>query len=58
MKLCYRSICWALAMVALALAARFGWADRDAAITVLLVMPLIAFTSILSGRRGCARARG
>ena len=45
--------CWALAMVLPATGARLGWVERDAALTLLLVMPLLAFTTL---RRGaCCR---
>ena len=49
--------CWALAMVLLAIGARFGWADRQAVQTLLLIMPILAVTGML--RRGrCLRAEG
>lgn len=54
----FPAACWAIAMLVLAAGAALGWVDRAAALTVLLVMPLLAFITI---RRGgcCARsARG
>jgi hypothetical protein len=49
----YPAACWALSMVLLATGARLGWVERDAALTLLLVMPLLAFTTL---RRGaCCR---
>jgi hypothetical protein len=42
----YPAACWALAMVLLATGARLGWVERDAALTLLLVMPLLAFTTL------------
>ena len=47
--------CWAVAILLLALAARFGWLDRAAA--ELMVMPMIAFVTLL-GRRNCRPALG
>ena len=49
--------CWAVAILLLALAARFGWLDRAAAELLLMVMPMIAFV-ILLGRRNCRPALG
>ena len=40
---------WALMMILLALLARFGWADRDAVITLLMIVPLLA---VVTMRRG------
>ena len=41
-------------MLVLATAAKFNWVDRDAAMTVLLVMPILAFITIQRrGRGGC-----
>ena len=45
-------LCWAIAMIALALLARLGLADRDAVITVLMVMPILAFVT-MQRRRCC-----
>ena len=46
-------ICWALLMLAFALLARFGWADREAVVTLLLVMPMLA---VVTMQRGNCRA--
>ena len=51
----FPAACWAIAMLVLATGAALGWVDRDAALTVLLVMPVLAVITI---RRGgcCARS--
>ena len=49
--------CWASLMILFALLARFGLADRDAVITTLMIMPLLAFVSLRRGRGCCATAR-
>lgn len=50
--------CWAMAMLILAVLARTGLVERDAAGFLLLVMPMIAFTT-LPQRGACLRtARG
>ena len=46
---------WAFAMIVLAIGARMGWADRDAVGTLMLVMPILAFTTIVGGN-SCHRA--
>lgn len=52
-----KAVCWAVAMLFVAAGAHFGFMDRDAAMTVLLVLPIVAVLS-LTGRLGCAgRAR-
>ncbi len=53
MRLYLPAACWALAMLMLAVLARFGLVDRGAAATLLLVMPILAFVSIQRDRR-CA----
>jgi len=40
-------------MLLLALAARLGWVEEKSAGTLLLVMPMIAFVTLL-GNRPCA----
>lgn len=40
------AICWAFAMIILALLAGNGWVARDAAAFLLLVMPALAFVTI------------
>ena len=47
----YSAACWAGAMLVLAAGAKLNWVDRDAAMTLLLVMPLLAFVTIQRG--GC-----
>ena len=47
----YSAACWAVAMLVLAAGAKLNWVDRDAAMTLLLVMPLLAFVTIQRG--GC-----
>lgn len=49
------ALCWASMMILFALLARLGLADRDPVVTMLLVMPMLAFVSIRRGRR-CARS--
>ena len=44
---------WAAAMIVLAVLARLGWADRDAVLTLLLVMPILAVITLQRGGR-CA----
>ncbi len=44
------AICWAVAIMLLAAAARFGLADRATADLLLLVLPGIAFITLLNGR--------
>ena len=51
MRSYFPAACWALAMMVLAVLARFGFVDRDAAATLLLVMPILAFVSIQRGPR-------
>ena len=46
---------WALAMIVMAVGARLGWVERDAALTLLLVMPILAFTTMRRG--GCCATR-
>lgn len=54
MKRYFPAIYWAVAMIVLAIGARSGWVDRDAATTMLLIMPLVAFTAIITRRSaGC-----
>lgn len=51
----YAAAGWAVAMLVLAIGARLGWIERDAAITLLLVMPILAFVTIQRGG-GCTPA--
>ena len=53
----FSAACWAIAMLALAVLAKVGWVERDAAITLLMVMPILAFVTIQRGGACCgARA--
>ena len=48
-------LCWAAAMIVMALGARLGWVERDAAMTLLLVMPVLAFVTMQRGGSCAAR---
>ena len=52
MRILVLAICWAVAILLLAVAARLGWLDLAAADLLLMVMPMIAFVTLL-GRRNC-----
>ncbi|MEO8141041.1 MAG: hypothetical protein ABI617_00120 [Sphingomicrobium sp.] len=52
MRILVLAICWAAAILLLALAARLGWLDRAAADLLLMVTPMIALVTLL-GRRNC-----
>ncbi len=54
MRTYFLAACWAVAMLAVAMLARAGLVERDTAGLLLLVMPMIAFTTLLS-RGGCVR---
>lgn len=58
MRVFIMAVSWAAAIMMLAFASRFGWLDREAADLLLLVMPMIAFVTLLGGRncRFAARA--
>ncbi len=45
-----RALIWAFVIVAMAVAARYGFIERDVATTLLIVTPALAWLSI--GRRG------
>ena len=49
MKQYCMSLCWAAAMIVMAVGARLGWVDRDAAMTLLLVMPVLAVVTMQRG---------
>lgn len=58
MRIFVSALCWAAAILLLAVAARFGWVDRAASDLLLMVLPMIAFVTLL-GDRGCRpMARG
>lgn len=46
------ALCWAAAILLLAVAARSGAVDQDTAAFLLMVLPMIAFVTLL-GRRDC-----
>ncbi len=58
MRTNFLALGWAAAILSLALAARLGWLDRDAAELLLLVLPMIAFVTLLGGRDCRVSARG
>ena len=45
-----KSLCWAAAILFLAAGIRFGFMGRDAGITVLLILPILA---VMTSRRPC-----
>ncbi|MBO0748831.1 MAG: hypothetical protein J2O44_00160 [Porphyrobacter sp.] len=51
-----QAICWATAIGVAALASRFGVMDRGSATTLLIVLPVVAWTA-LTGRGSCALGR-
>lgn len=51
------AIYWALAMLALAVGERLGWVDREAAKTMLIVLPLVAFIMLRRSGRCALTAR-
>ena len=55
MRILILAVSWAAAIIVLALASRFGWLDREAAELLLMVMPMIAFVTLL-GHRTCRLA--
>lgn len=46
----HRGLCWAAAMLMVAIAKKYGVFDADAADTVLLVLPIAAILSVRSKR--------
>ena len=50
MRILVLAVSWAAAILLLALAARLGWLDRAAAELLLMVMPMIAFVTLLADR--------
>ena len=55
MRTYFLALGWAAAILLLALAARFGWVGREAAELLLVVLPMIAFVTLL-GNRDCRPA--
>lgn len=54
-----QALIWAFAILAMAVAARYGMIERDVATTLLIVMPALAWLSISRGDRGsCGVAEG
>ena len=47
----FSAACWAMAIVMLATAARFGVVDRAAADLLLMILPGIAFITLLNGAK-------
>ncbi len=47
--------CWAAAILLMAMAARFCWVERTGADLLLIVLPMIAFVTLL-GRGSCRLA--
>ena len=52
MRTYFSAICWAAAIILLALSARHGWVEREAADLLLMILPMIAFVTLL-GNRDC-----
>jgi hypothetical protein len=52
MRLYLLAICWAAAILLVAVFGRLGWWDRAAADLLSMVLPMIAFITLL-GRRDC-----
>jgi hypothetical protein len=50
----FPAACWATLMIVFAVLARLGLADRDAVITMLMIMPILAVTTMVRGRPCCA----
>ena len=57
MRILVLAVIWAAAIMALALAARFGWLHRAAADLLLMVMPMIAFVTLLGSHKCRLAAR-
>lgn len=45
----FSAVCWAIAIVLIAVAARFGMVDRAVAELLLVALPGIAFITLISG---------
>jgi hypothetical protein len=56
MKTIPQLICWAVAMTTAVLASLYGPMDRGSAITLMIVLPIVAW-STLTGRGLCLRRR-
>ena len=52
-----KSVCWAAAMIAVAILSIFGVIEREVATTLFIVLPIVAATS-LTGRRCSLANRG
>ena len=52
-----KSVCWAAAMIAVAILSIFGVIEREVATTLFIVLPIAAATS-LSGRSCSLASRG
>ena len=49
MRIYLLALAWAASILLLALSARLGWVEREAAELLLLVLPMIAFVTLLGG---------
>ena len=49
MRQYFMPLYWAAAMIVMAVGARLGWVDRDAAMTLLMVMPVLAVVTMQRG---------
>lgn len=54
MRRVFAAICWAAAILMLAGVARTGGIDRNTADWLLMILPMIAFVTLLDGK-GCRR---
>ncbi len=53
----HRGLCWAAAMLLIAIAKKYGVFDAEAADTLLLVLPIVALLSLRNGRECSLRRR-
>ncbi len=51
-----QSLIWALVIVIVAVANGAGWIENDAARTMLIVLPLLAFLATMRSRGCCGNA--
>ena len=47
----FSALVWAFVILSVALAGRFGWAESDAVETLIIVLPALAFITLV---RGCS----
>ncbi|HXE04324.1 MAG TPA: hypothetical protein VN518_06835 [Methyloceanibacter sp.] len=55
MRAVTHALCWAIMLLAAAAAARFGVMDKGSATTLLIVLPIAAWTALTG--RGCVLRR-